>query len=71
MGIKVVNISQYMGGYIGETGDQEMWLGKKVIVWEVEVHMLEGVARRHPKASYAGIKISSNRSGIFLFAPPP
>ena len=39
--------SQYLGGYIGDAGSQEDWMGEKMRYWADRVSTMAGEERRH------------------------
>ena len=57
-GLTIVMGSRHLGGYIGDDAPQMQWLGKKVKVWEGGNRIMAGVAHKHLKAAYVGLKKS-------------
>ena len=58
MGIKIVTVSRYLGGFVGYRAAEDSWLAEKVQGWTEAVKNLPGVARNHPHTAYAGLQKS-------------
>ena len=48
MGIQVVTINHYLGGFIGDRYAEERWLADKITGWAESVETLTRVSRKHP-----------------------
>ena len=56
--IQVVTGHHYLGGFIGDRGSEERWLGEKITGWSESVETLAGVSQKHLQSSYAGLQKS-------------
>ena len=64
--LKVVTGFRYLGGYIEDTEVWEIWLGYKMIDWEVVMKMLEGLELRHIHRAYTGMQNSLQQVWDFV-----
>ena len=56
MGLCVVTGSCYLGGFISEQAVETVWIEENVRNMTASMEVMDGVARRHPKIAYAGLK---------------
>ena len=63
MGIQVVTVHRYLGGFIGDREAEERWLGYKITGWADSVESLVGVYRKHRSLHMQDCRIHSSRSG--------
>ena len=56
LGIRVVTVHRYLGGYIRDKETERSWLEENIKGWTESVTILSGVAHKHPKSAYAGLK---------------
>ena len=66
LGIRVVTGHQYLGGLLGDAAAEREWLEKKVQVWKESVHVLAGVAHKHPQSAYSGLQKSLQQEWDFV-----
>ena len=66
MGVWVVTVSRYLGGFIGDQESEKNWLAEKVKVWMHSVEVLIGVALRHPQTAYNGLQKSPHQDWAFI-----
>jgi hypothetical protein len=48
----------YLGGFIGSTDDQTVWIEGKVADWMSVIADLTSVALSHPQSAYSGLQKS-------------
>ena len=58
IGIRVVTVNRYLGGYIGDREVERSWLKANIKGWTESVTILAGVARKHPQSAYTGLQKS-------------
>ena len=51
-------VGRCLGGYIGGDGQHAKYLGENVKYWTGDIRTLVGVMRKHPQATYTGLKKS-------------
>ena len=56
MCVRVVTGICYLGGFIGYQESEKLWMLEKLEGWTHSVEVLAGVARHHPKTSYASLQ---------------
>ena len=66
MGVQVVTVSLYLGGFIGDQESKKAWLAEKVMGWTDSVEVLTKVARRHTQTDYAGLENSLQKEWDFV-----
>ena len=66
MGIKVFTGTCYLGVFIGDREDENIWMEEKVQGLEESVKTLSGVARNHPQFAYAGLHKSLQQEWAFV-----
>ena len=65
MGLHVVTKSRYLGGFIDDQSEEMAWIENKVLGWTASMELMDGVVRRHPHTSYAGIQKSIPQEWYF------
>ena len=63
--------SRYLGGFIGDHESEKAWLVEKVMGWTDSVDLLAGVAHRHQKKVYSGLKKSLQKEWGFVHCATP
>ena len=58
LGVRVVTVHRYLGGYIRDSEAEREWLRDKIQGWTESVKILAGVAHKHPQSTYAGLQKS-------------
>ena len=58
MGIQVVMVHQYLGGFIGDREAENRWLADKITGWAESVETIAGVSRKHLQSEYTGLQKS-------------
>jgi hypothetical protein len=66
LGFTIVTGSRYLGGFIGEATDQQLWIQEKAEAWVDSIKELAMVAERYPQAAYAGLQKSLQQEWQFL-----
>ena len=66
MELNIVTESPYLGGFIGDGATEKSCPTGRVEGWAESVGNLEGVSRKHPQSSYAGLKKSLQKEWAFV-----
>jgi hypothetical protein len=66
LGFNVQTGHQYLGGIIGSSDDQSMWIESKVADWTNAIADLAFVALSHPQSAYAGLQKSLQMEWQFV-----
>ncbi len=66
LGFEVVTGCRYLGGFIGEASNQQLWIQEKTEAWVDSIKELAMVAERYPQAAYAGLQKSLQQEWQFL-----
>ena len=70
-GVRMVTRRCYLGGFIGNQYLGKAWMDKKVKGWTDPVELLAGVARRHLKTEYDGLKKSLQKEWYLVHSINP
>ena len=56
--LNFVNVSRYLGAYLGLQGGVKAWVRPQVEAWAHGVKVLAKITRRHPQLAYSGLGMS-------------
>ena len=65
-GIKVVTGNRYIGGFIGESEAEKIWMAGKVIGWAESVENLAFFSCKHPQSKCSGLHKSLQLEWAFV-----
>jgi hypothetical protein len=66
LGFQVTTGSRYLGGYVGSSHEQELWVQEKVSLWTSAVTDLAFTALSHPQTAFAGLQKSLQHEWQFV-----
>ena len=68
---KIKTGSRYLGSFIGDPDERDLWIAEKVEAWQHSVQKLAGAAQSRPQAAYAGLQKSVQHEWQYLQCTTP
>ena len=66
MGLPVLTVIWYLGGFISDGAAEKIFLAGNVEGWAKSVSTLVGIYRKHPQSDYDGLKKSLQQEWAFM-----